>query len=61
MDLVKASNHQDEVFIVNFNDVAYLDVPMTNDIKALEEGVARIDSPVAVLLCATRSACPSTT
>jgi len=44
LDLVKASNRQDEVFVVNFNDVAYLDVPMTNDIKALEEGVARIDS-----------------
>ena len=44
MDLVKASNRQDEVFVVNFNDIAYLDVPMTNDIKALEEGVARIDS-----------------
>ena len=44
MDLVKASNPQDEVFVVNFNDVAYLDVPMTNSIKALEEGVARIDS-----------------
>jgi len=44
MALVKASNPQDEVFIVNFNDEAYLDVPMTNDIKKLEEGVARIDS-----------------
>ena len=44
MALVKASNPQDEVFIVNFNDEAYLDVPMTNDIKRLEEGVARIDS-----------------
>ncbi|HEV2690978.1 MAG TPA: VWA domain-containing protein [Bryobacteraceae bacterium] len=44
MDLVKASNPMDEVFVVNFNDVAYLDVPMTNNIKALEEGVARIDS-----------------
>ncbi len=42
--LVKASNPQDEVFIVNFNDEAYLDVPMTNDMKKLEEGVARIDS-----------------
>ena len=42
--LVKASNPQDEVFIVNFNDEAYLDVPMTNDVKKLEEGVARIDS-----------------
>jgi len=44
LDLVKASNPQDEVFIVNFNDVAYLDVPMTNDIKAMQDGVARIDS-----------------
>ncbi|HXN49738.1 MAG TPA: VWA domain-containing protein [Bryobacteraceae bacterium] len=44
MALVKASNPQDEVFIVNFNDEAYLDVPMTNDMKKLEEGVARIDS-----------------
>jgi Ca-activated chloride channel family protein len=44
MALVKASNPQDEVFVVNFNDEAYLDVPMTNDIKKLQEGVARIDS-----------------
>jgi len=44
MDLVKASNHEDEVFVVNFNDVAYLDVEFTNDIKALEEGVSKIDS-----------------
>jgi VWFA-related protein len=42
--LVKASNRQDEVFIVNFNDEAYLDVDITNDIKKLEEGVARIDA-----------------
>jgi len=43
-DLVKASNRQDEVFVVNFNDEAYLDVPFTNDIKKLEQGLARIDS-----------------
>lgn len=42
--LVKASNRQDDVFIVNFNDDAYLDVPFTNQIPKLEEGVARIDS-----------------
>jgi len=29
---------------VNFNDEAYLDVEFTNDIKKLEEGLARIDS-----------------
>src|SRR5580704_5163410 len=44
VDLVKASNHHDEVFIVNFNDEAYLDVEFTNDIKKMEEGIARIDS-----------------
>lgn len=44
VQLAKASNPQDEVFVVNFNDEAYLDVPFTNDITKLEEGVARIDS-----------------
>lgn len=44
IQLVKASNRQDEVFIVNFNDDAYLDVPFTNDIHKMEEGIARIDS-----------------
>src|SRR5271168_1446467 len=44
MDLVKASNPQDEVFIVNFNDDAWLDVPFTSDLKRLEDGVAKIDS-----------------
>ena len=43
-DLVKASNPQDEVFVVNFNDEAFLDVPFTSDIKKLETGLARIDS-----------------
>jgi Ca-activated chloride channel family protein len=44
MALVKASNPQDEVFIVNFNDEAYLDVDFTSNLKKLEDGVARIDS-----------------
>lgn len=44
IQLVKASNPQDEVFVVNFNEDAYLDVPFTNDIKKMEEGVSRIDS-----------------
>ena len=44
LDLVRASNPQDEVFIVNFNDDAFLDVPLTSDIKKMEEGIARIDS-----------------
>lgn len=44
LGLVKASNPQDEVFIVNFNDEAYLDVPFTNDVHKLEEGLQKIDS-----------------
>ncbi|MFL6417235.1 MAG: VWA domain-containing protein [Bryobacteraceae bacterium] len=42
--MVRESNPQDEVFIVNFNDEAFLDVPFTNDIKKMEQGLARIDS-----------------
>jgi len=42
--LVKASNPRDEVFIVNFNDDAFLDVPFTNDTKKMEEGLSQINS-----------------
>jgi Ca-activated chloride channel family protein len=42
--MVRASNREDEVFVVNFNDDAYLDVPFTNDLHKLELGLARIDS-----------------
>ena len=44
IDLVKASNPMDEVFIVNFNDEAYLDVEFTNDIKAMQDGLQKIDA-----------------
>ena len=44
LTLVEKSNPQDEVFIVNFNDEAYLDVDFTNDVKKMEEGLTRIDS-----------------
>ena len=44
LSMVRESNPQDEVFIVNFNDDAYLDVPFTNDIHKMEQGLARIDS-----------------
>jgi len=44
LQLVKASNPQDQVFVVNFNDEAFLDTPFTNDLKKLEEGLAQIDS-----------------
>ena len=46
--LVKDSNPQDEVFVVNFNDEAFLDNPkgkdFTADTKELEEALTRIDS-----------------
>jgi len=42
--LVKASNRNDEIMVVNFNDEAFEDVPFTNDLKKLEEGLTRIDS-----------------
>jgi VWFA-related protein len=46
--LVKESNPDDEVFIVNFNDSAYLDnpkdKPFTNDIRELEGALAKIDT-----------------
>lgn len=41
---VKASNPRDEVFIVNFNDEAFLDQEFTSDQKKMEEKLARIDS-----------------
>ncbi|HUA87746.1 MAG TPA: VWA domain-containing protein [Bryobacteraceae bacterium] len=44
MALVKASNPQDEVFIVNFNDDVYLDCPFTNDPKKMQEALDRIDA-----------------
>ncbi len=42
--LVKDSNPQDEVFVVNFNDAYYIDADFTSDIKAMEQGLTKIDS-----------------
>ena len=42
--LVRDSNPQDEAFIVNFNDEAYLDADFTSDIKEMERGLTKIDS-----------------
>ncbi len=44
LDFVKASNPEDEVFIVNFNDEAFLDTPFTSDLPRLQDGLQRIDS-----------------
>jgi len=46
--LVKDSNPEDEVFVVNFNDESFNDLPhgkdFTSDIKEMEEALTRIDS-----------------
>ena len=44
--LVEASNKEDEVFVVNFNDDYYLDLDkdFTNSISELKEALERIDS-----------------
>jgi len=48
LDLVLASNKDDEEFVVNFNDTPYLDLPhekeFTNNIDDLKEALARIDA-----------------
>ena len=44
LDLVRSSNPQDQVFIVNFNDEYYLDQDFTSDINKMKEGLEQIDS-----------------
>jgi VWFA-related protein len=44
VNLVQASNPKDEVFIVNFNDEAWLDQDFTNEISLMREALDRIDS-----------------
>jgi Ca-activated chloride channel family protein len=41
---VRASNPQDDVFVVNFADRARIDVDLTSDLHLLEAGIARVDS-----------------
>jgi Ca-activated chloride channel homolog len=44
INLVKASNPHDEVFIVNFNDEYFLDQDFTSDINLLKTGLEHIES-----------------
>ena len=39
LDLVKASNPQDETFVINFSDQAYLDQDFTSDLDKLQNGL----------------------
>jgi Ca-activated chloride channel homolog len=42
LDLVKDSNPQDETFVINFSDQAYLDQDFTSDLSKLEKGLAHL-------------------
>jgi Ca-activated chloride channel family protein len=44
MALVKASNPKDEVFIIGFNDSAYMDQEFTSDTKLLETALDKTES-----------------
>jgi Ca-activated chloride channel homolog len=44
LELVKQSNPDDEVFIVNFNDDTHFDQPLTNDVKKMEAALARMEA-----------------
>jgi VWFA-related protein len=43
LELVKASNPDDEAFIVNFSNQAYLDQDFTSNISALQQGLKHFD------------------
>jgi len=44
LELVKQSNPEDEVFIVNFNDDTHIDQVLTNDVRKLQAALARMES-----------------
>ena len=44
LDMVRASNPDDETFVVNFADEAYIDQDFTSDLAKLQDGLSHIDS-----------------
>jgi len=44
LNLIRASNPDDQVFIVNFNDEYYLDQDYTSNINKLREGLEKVES-----------------
>ena len=44
LDLVRGSNPEDEVFIVNFSDEAIIDTDLTSDVAKMQEGLQQVDS-----------------
>ena len=41
---IRASNADDEVFVLNFADEPHLDVPLTSDLSTLEAGMRKLDA-----------------
>jgi VWFA-related protein len=44
LDLIAASNPQDEAFVVNFSDEAFIDQDFTGDVNKLRDGLSHIES-----------------
>jgi Ca-activated chloride channel homolog len=44
LNLVRSSNPQDQVFVVNFSDEYYLDQDFTSDIRKLQTALEKVDS-----------------
>jgi VWFA-related protein len=44
LDLIQASNPEDEAFVVNFSDEAYIDQEFTSDVNKLRDGLGHIES-----------------
>jgi Ca-activated chloride channel family protein len=44
LNLVRASNPDDQVFVVNFNDEYFLDQDFTGDIKKLQQALEKVES-----------------
>src|SRR5207244_10336697 len=44
LNLVRASNPNDEVFVVNFNDEYYLDQDFTSNVGQLKEALEKVES-----------------
>jgi Ca-activated chloride channel family protein len=44
VNLVRSSNPQDQVFVVNFNDEYYLDQPFTDNLAKLREALEKVEA-----------------
>jgi Ca-activated chloride channel homolog len=44
LDLIEASNPQDEAFVVNFSDEAFIDQEFTSSVNKLRDGLSHIES-----------------